>query len=252
MMPILQVGPVAIPLPTILILLGIWLGISLAERHAHHYTTDPDQLFNMALIALVSGVIAARLTYVARFPSAFSQNPLDIFSRNLGLFDPIGGLVFGTIIATIYAQRKGMRLWPTLDALTPAFAVLALAYGFAHLASGEAFGAATSLPWGVEWWNARRHPSQIYEIFGAALILFIFLPGRRNIAPSGVYFLYFVCLTSGLHLFLEAFRGDSPITIWGLRVPQIVAWVLLAAGLWLAAKRAGSHSSIPGTSSQEN
>jgi prolipoprotein diacylglyceryltransferase len=53
---------------------------------------------------MVAGVIGARLAYVLRFPQAFSSNPLDIFSRNLGLLDPFSGTVVG-ILGAIYAQK---------------------------------------------------------------------------------------------------------------------------------------------------
>lgn len=245
MMPVLQLGPLAVPIPAISVILGIWLGLSLAERHAHRFGVNPDQLFNLALIGMIAGVIAGRLTYVARYFNAFTQNPLDIFSRNLGLFDPLGGIAFGALFSLIYAYRKGMDLWLTLDALTPAMAVLALAIGLAHLASGATYGAPTELPWGVDWFGARRHAAQVYEILGAVVILGVIWPGRKKYMSSGLYFLNFILLSAAMRLFLEAFRGDSPTFVWGLRVAQLIAWLILATGFWLSAVRVKASSAHP-------
>jgi len=234
MMPVLQIGPVAIPTPAILILLGIWIGLALAERHITQHGLNADQLFNLVLIGIIAGVVGARLAYVLCYPQAFADNPPDIFSRNLGLFDPLIGSVVGILAAAIYAQKKQLPLRSTLDSLTPGLAVFTLALSLSHLASGEAYGAPTTLPWGLEVWGVRRHPSQIYEAIAAIFILGYLWPGRKFVGKlkSGVYFVYFVTLTSTARLILEGFRGDSVLLPGGLRVAQVIAWIILAICLY--------------------
>ncbi len=51
-----------------------------------------------------------------------------------------------------------------------------LAVPLANLASGDAFGAPSSLPWAIELWGAARHPVQIYEAVAAGLILWVCRP----------------------------------------------------------------------------
>jgi len=233
MLPTLQVGPLAIQLPGLLILAGLWLGLSLAERHAWRFNVKPTDLFNLALIALLAGIIGARLAYVVRYPAAFALSPMSIFSLNPGLLDPLAGLATAVLSGLVYGQRKNLSFWSTLDALTPALAVLLVAQGLANLASGAAFGAPTSLPWAVELWGAARHPTQVYETLAAGIVLGLIWPGKglfRSSAP-GVYFLTFVALSSGSRLFLEAFRGDSQLLWAGLRSTQLAAWLALAASL---------------------
>lgn len=245
MFPILQIGPLAIQVPGLVLLLGLWLGLSLAERHAPHRGVPPNLLYNLVFVALIAAVVGARLTYVLRYPSIFSSDPLGLISLNPGLLDPWGGLVAGTIAALIYGQRKGLEFYSTLDALTPAFAVISIAIGLSHLASGAAFGTTTELPWGIEIWGARRHPTQIYESLAAAMVLALLWPGRERWrdAPPGTYFLTFVALSALARLFLEAFRGDSLLLPVGLRAAQVVAWVVLAASLWDLKKQ--SQASAP-------
>ena len=127
------------------------------------------------------------------------------------------------------------ELWPTLDALTPFFAIFAVGLALAHLASGSAFGAPTSLPWRMDLWGATRHPSQIYALL-ASLLTFSLLWFQKTDSAPGVYFLTFVALTSGWSLFLETFRGDSTLVFGGIRSAQIVAWIVLALSLFLLDK----------------
>jgi len=234
MMPVLQVGPVALPLPPLLVLVGIWLGLILAERHVAHFGLNADQLFNLVLIGMISGLVGARLAYVIRYPQAFAGSPLDVFSRNLGLFDPLIGAVIGVLAAVIYAQRRHFPLLSTLDALTPGLAVFTFALALSHLASGDAFGAPSNLPWSLELWGIRRHPAQIYDAVGAALILGYLWPGRKflgEMRPGG-YFLSFITLTSAARLILEGFRGDSALLPGGLRAAQVIAWLIFGICLY--------------------
>ena len=105
-----------------------------------------------------------------------------------------------------------------------------------NLASGNGFGAETSLPWAIELWGTKRHPTQIYETFAALGILTLLWPGRgllaRRATNPGSFFLLFLTLSAFSRLFLEAYREDSATLPNGWRVAQILAWTVLAGGLW--------------------
>jgi phosphatidylglycerol:prolipoprotein diacylglycerol transferase len=131
----------------------------------------------------------------------------------------------------VYGQRQKLRLWPTLDALTPLFAALGIGVSLLHLAAGTAFGSPTELPWGINLWNATRHPSQIYELI-MSLLIFGLIWFRKTNSPGGSDFLLFTALTAGSRLFLEAFRGDSTLIFGGIRLGQVIAWILLAVVLF--------------------
>jgi phosphatidylglycerol:prolipoprotein diacylglycerol transferase len=241
MLPILQIGPLAIQLPGLLLLLGVWVGVTLAERTSPNHGVDPAQLSNLIFIGLVVGVIGARLGYAARYLDVYAASPMSLLALTPVTLAPADGVALAAIACLIYGQRRGLRFWPTLDGLTPGLAVMGVAIGLAHLASGDAFGAPTTLPWAVELWGAHRHPSQVYEILTALAILVLVLRMDRDIYFSGANILAFVAASAGGRLFLEAFRGDSIIVAGGLREAQLVALpVMLAAllGLHLRARSA--------------
>lgn len=238
MLPTLTVGPFAVPVAPMTILISLWVGLTLAERNAPRYGVNANHLYNLVFIALVAGVVGARLVYVVRYPGIFASSPIGALSTNPDLLDPWGGIAVGLIAALIYGQRKKIALWPLLDALTPGLALLWVGFGFSHLASGNAFGMPTNLPWGIELWGAIRQPTQVYEIFAALVILGAVWPGSRITTgqPSGGAFLIFSACTAGARLFLEAFRGDSIILAGGFRSAQIIAWLIIAISLWGLAK----------------
>ncbi|GAB4397652.1 MAG: prolipoprotein diacylglyceryl transferase [Anaerolineales bacterium] len=235
MLPILQLGPLSIPTAEFTLLLGLWLGLNLAEKHAPQHGLNASAFSNLALIALLGGIVSARLGFAIQNAPAFSNRPLDLLSLNPGLLDLWSGIVGGGLLAIIYAQRKGFALLLTLDSLVPLLAVLGVAIPLANLASGKGFGAAANLPWSIQLWGAARHPTQVYELIAAALILWWLYPEntRRPEKPAGLAFWSFLALSAGARLFLEAFRGDSFLLSGGVRAVQIGAWLLLAASLWM-------------------
>jgi phosphatidylglycerol:prolipoprotein diacylglycerol transferase len=239
MLPILQIGPLALPLPPLSLLLALWFGLSLAEKMAPQRGFSADALYNLTFTGLIAGLIGARLGYVFQYPNAFLEAPLSLISPNPGLLDPFGGFAAGLIGMLIYGQRARLTLWKTLDALTPVLAALLVGLALAHIASGEAFGTETHLPWGINLWGATRHPTQFYEL-GMALALLAFLgwKSKDRQLPDGAFFLLFTALAAGSRLFLEAFRGDSTLIWGGLRLAQVLAWVLLAAALWALERKA--------------
>jgi phosphatidylglycerol:prolipoprotein diacylglycerol transferase len=224
----------------ILLLAALWIGLALAEKRSERHGVSKDALNNLTMYGLVGFVLGGRILYAVANLSAFAESPLNLFSINVDLFDPVGGMIVAVVVGIVYGKRQNLPVWGTLDALTPVFALLAIGLHLSHLAAGTAFGCPTDLPWGIELWNATRHPTQIYELI-AAMVIFGFLWFRKPSSAPGVLFLDFVALSAGARLFLEAFRGDSAFVFGEYRLAQLFAWIVLALVLVLKDPRANLH-----------
>jgi len=221
------------PRHLILLLAALWIGLILAEKRATRHGIPREALNNIVYYSLLGYILGGRLLFAVANLSAFTQSPLSLFSLNIDLFDPLGGLVSALLVGFIYGQRQKLALWPTCDALTPIFGVLWIGLSLAHLAAGTAFGSPTTLPWGIVLWNDTRHPTQVYELI-ASLLAFAAIWFHKSGPPAGSSFLLFTALTAGARLVLEAFRGDSTLVFGGLRLAQVIAWIVLAAVLFSA------------------
>jgi phosphatidylglycerol:prolipoprotein diacylglycerol transferase len=218
------------PRHLILVLAALWLGLTLAEKRAARHGISREALSNLVYYSILGYVLGGRLLFVLENLQVFLKSPLSIFSPNIDLFDPVGALVSAVLVGMIYGQRQKLPLWPTLDALTPLLAVLVVGLHLSHLAAGTAFGSPTDLPWGIELWNATRHPVQVYELV-ASLLIFAFLWVRKPGSFAGSDFLWLIGLTAGSRLVFEAFRGDSTLVLNGLRSAQLIAWLVLIAAI---------------------
>jgi len=243
MFPSLTVGPLVVPVPALISLLGIWIGITWAERRSERLHLNSSRISGLIFAVIIGGLVGGRLAIVARYPQAFLSNPLNIISPNPGLFDPLAGLILVVLVGAVYGQHSQLPLWPTLDALVPLVAVLGFASGLNHLSSGLAYGSPTNLPWAIYLWGADRHPSQVYEILAAAVPLILILPAGNPIVDRGLLlekgsqFLAFCAYAAASRLFLEAFRGDSELVLGRYREAQIFAWIILAICFFLLARQ---------------
>ncbi len=232
------------PRDLILIILAAWIGLTISERHATRLRVNLDALSNLLFIGVIAFVIGGRLLYALENLAVFAQSPSSIFSLNTALFDQWGGLAIAVIAGFVYGQRVHLPFWRSLDALTPLLAMVAIGIAFSHLASGQAFGKETTVPWAIHEWGAWRHPTQAYEIIASILVLVLVLIPKTIQAP-GIEFLSFAALTSASRLIIEGFRGDSTLILGGLRAAQIVAWcVLLLALIGLEYRRKSEQAKV--------
>jgi phosphatidylglycerol---prolipoprotein diacylglyceryl transferase len=218
------------PRHLILLLAALWLGLTFAEKRVSRHAISKEALNNLVFYSILGYVLGGRLLFALEHLQVFLKSPLSLISPNIDLFDPTGALVAAILVGVIYGQRQKLPVWPALDALTPFFATLAIGIHLSQLAAGTAFGSPTSLPWGVELWNATRHPTQIYELI-ASLLIFAYLWFRKPGSFPGSDFLWFAALTAASRILTESFRGDSTLILNGLRSAQLIAWLVLAVVL---------------------
>lgn len=251
MYPYLRLGPFLLQLPLLALMVGVWVGSSLTEKEAKRLKFPSASISNMMVVGLVAGIVGARLAYAARYLQAYLDNPLSLFALNMNTLAGFDGLLTGVVSAALYGWRKKMALRPTLDALVPGLAAFMVALGLSHLLSGDAFGASTDLPWSIYLWSEYRHPSQVYEILAAVLILLIVYKRPLCQAGNGINFLLWVALSSAARIFLEAFRGDSVTWPGSFRAAQVISLIILAITLFTmriwarASKEEVEHLEIP-------
>jgi phosphatidylglycerol---prolipoprotein diacylglyceryl transferase len=214
------------PRHLILLVLAVWLGATLAETRAERFGINKDDLSTIIYYGFIGFIIGGRLYFALQNITAFIQSPSSIFSVNTDLFDVFGGIITFIIIAWIIIQRRKLSFWLTTDALTPFFAILTIGLSLSHLAAGTAFGIPTSRPWGIDLWNAARHPTQIYA-FIASLLIFCLLWFPKQTLRPGLVFLTFASLTSASQIFLGMFRADLTLIFNGVKQEQVISLVVL-------------------------
>ena len=232
MFPYLRLGPFILPMASLALLVGLWVGLPLIERESVRLKINASTLSNLIFYSLLAGLIGARLGYALEFPNVYLAKPLSLLALTPTTLSPSMGLAVGLIAFAIFVQRKQLQLRQTLDALAPGLALFMAFVGLAHILSGDAYGAPTNVPWAIRLWNEYRHPSQFYETFLALTIFLVIRERFPKPEGAGMNFLLTIALSSASRVFLEAFRGDSVFWPGGFREAQVMALVILAISLY--------------------
>ena len=244
MFPYFQLGPLLIQMPLLALLVGLWAGMTLLEYESKKLKLDPSKVSNLVIYSLIAGIVGARLGYALQFRALYASNPLSLLALNSTTLLPSMGVLVGLITFWILIDHQNLPFRPTLDALAPGLALFMVFVGLAHILSGDAYGARTTVPWAIRLWNEFRHPSQFYETFLALMIFLVIRERFLKPQGAGLNFSFMVSLTAGSKVFLEAFRGDSVFWPGGFREAQVIALVVMAAGFyWM--KRWMNLDSVP-------
>lgn len=186
---------------------------------------------DLLLFCGCGALIGGRLGYVIFYGSkTYLQSPLKIFQIWEGGMSFHGGLIGVIIAAYLISRRHKLDLLRVLD-LTALCTPLGLACGrLGNFINGELWGRVTDVPWALVFPaadNLARHPSQLYELVGEGILLFVILLYLNKCRPvPGIIGFAFLILYGVIRFIIEFFR--EPDGHLGLR------WLDLSTGQWLS------------------
>lgn len=232
MLPVLNIGPLAIPTRSLLVLMSFWLAQEVIIRLARRQRLDENAFANFGLLTIGAGLLAARLVYAAYYLSIFAQNPFALFSLTTQSMAWTEGALIGLLLGLLYLHHKQIPLRDTCDLLLPTIALLWALDGLGTFLSGDAYGQPTTMPWGIFLWEESRHPVQLYHMLASGLIAALLMWRLPHAPYRGWTALAGIALLGLTQLFLEGFRGAPAITTSGFRINQLWALAISLLALW--------------------
>ncbi|MDA1010380.1 MAG: prolipoprotein diacylglyceryl transferase [Chloroflexi bacterium] len=221
---------------------GILVGVQLALWLARRIDFDVDDAYTLALIGIPSGILGARLLFVAEHWDHYGNNLGDIVAITEGGISVWGAVLGGVLFPLLYALWRRWDVWKGLDAASVGL-IAGLAIGrIGDLINGEHLARATDLPWGVVYTHpdspafahslvvGAHHPATTYEMLAlfALLGVAIYLARGPWMRRPGLTFFLFLATYSVLRYALSELRLDSAETfIAGVTVPQLVSIVVV-------------------------
>lgn len=273
----INIDPVAFTIPIrggfdlywygIVITLGIAIGSFVAAREIEKRGHSADEYFNGLLIAIVSGYLFARLTYVLLDVMGGRggdyNSLLDVLNIRAGGVNILGGFIGAAVVTWLYTKFRKLSVWDYAD-VTGLTLLLAQSIGrWGNFINQELYGPPTDLPWGISIEPRYRlpqfrdaeldqlfHPTFLYESL-LLLLGFIVLMVLNNMFrekwKAGTLFGAFLVWWGIGRFIVEFFRpdqlkiGDSPITY-----SMIMALGIALSGVLLLLNRFGVIGGIGG------
>ena len=243
----------------VIIAVGMLAGILLATYEAKRTGQNPDDYFDLAIIAIICSVIGARLYYVIFSWDLYKDNLWSILNLRQGGLAIYGGVIAAIITAVVFAKVKGLS-FPRLADTAGLGLILGQIIGrWGNFFNREAFGGYTDgllamqLPvsavrdsdiskelaehiveiGGVSY--IQVHPTFLYEslwnLMGLCLLFFVVRRVRRF---DGELFLCYLGWYGLGRFWIEGLRTDSLYLFGtGIRVSQLMALVSVLAAVVL-------------------
>lgn len=252
-----HLGPVVIPSYGAMAAFGILLALWLALRTARVVGVNPNQLWNLCILALLVAIAGSRLLLVLLNWTVLRSHPAWLLGLAM-IHHPLlagVGVLLALVVTVPYALSQKLSLAATADALAAPLALALACEQLGALLAGSGYGTQTSVPWAViythplalRWSGAPPfiplHPVQAYAALAflvISIVLVVLLPRRRQRGDIGGFWLIFTGAAIYLTEFWRDPEGRGAFLHGALDGPQLVAIVLVLGGALLLLERKGA------------
>ena len=243
----------------IVIGLGIVAGLLVAMYVAKRKKQEPENYIDLAMFAVVFGIIGARIYYVVFSWDMYKDHILSIFNIREGGLAIYGGVIAAVITVFVFARVKKLSAPLLLDTAVFGLVTGQMIGRWGNFFNREAFGEYTDnlfamrLPldavrstsdvtekmWahletidGVDY--IQVHPTYLYESIWCLLVLvLLFIYLRHKVFDGEVFLVYLAGYGIG-RFWIEGLRTDQLLLPGiGLPVSQVLAGVLVMVSVIL-------------------
>ena len=227
---------------------------------------DAEKAWDLLFMAVVGGVVGARLYYVLlNYPRLLADPLRMIFSRGGMVW--YGGFLLAAALVVWRIRQFKLPLGRIADAAAPA---LALAYGVGRIGCflvGDDYGRPTNSWLGIAFPNGTPpsradvisgqfgiavdpamierygqvlpvHPTQLYETGISTLIFVLLWSLRRHGHRAGWLFMAWLALAGAERFFVEIFRAKDDRFFGVLTLAQVISLVMVGVGVaWMGRLR---------------
>ena len=249
--PTIELGPITLAWHGIMIAVGIVVaGLLVARPFVREVGLSVDELFNVVLVATVSGLVGAKIFYL--FETGAFRDPSQWLSARGFAFN--GALILAAIAIAVFLRLRQLSL-RYLDVAAVAFP-LGMAIGrVGDIINGEHYGPASNFVLALRHTNPEAsvpdptvayHDGGLYESLISLMIFAVIWPLRHRLRRPLLPFFSVVGLYALGRFFAFFLRSDSETLALGLSTSQWASLaVLLVAGVGvvLTLVRAGTSKS---------
>jgi phosphatidylglycerol:prolipoprotein diacylglycerol transferase len=261
MYPILfHIGSYGVHTYGVVLMIAFVLGVARTYRAAQArkqkdpaWTISPDDVLDLGILAIVLGIIGARLLFVIVDWDEYRGHIGDIFRIWEGGVSFHGSLIGFLAAVGYYCWRRKKPFLEMMDLVAPG-GMLAYAIGrIGCFFNGCCYGCATAMPWGVRFWDDGRltvpsHPTQLYSTAISLVFFGLLVRIEKTRAYRGQVFCWYILFSAVERFIMEIWRADvtSSGSAFGLTQVQWLCigmfLIALAGFVFLRARTAATRT----------
>jgi phosphatidylglycerol:prolipoprotein diacylglycerol transferase len=249
-----SIGPIKIFWFGVMTIVGYSAALSLVVWMGRKEGKDFSFCADLSFWLMISGIVGARLTYIAANWGHYASRLNEIWRIDQGGLIYYGGMIAGLVTVVVFAKVRRHDVRRLFDFIAVG---VPLAHAFGRVGCflngcchGKVYDGllAVRFPYRSPVWYRQLelhridtrdpeslpvHPVQIYEaVFNLAVCVFLVWVYRRRKRAGTTTALYLICYPVGRFV-LEFFRGDQRLTFLGMNTAQVTSLAVLAAGILL-------------------
>lgn len=221
----------------VIIAVGMLLGILLVLYEAKKTGQDINTYIDIAIFAIIVGVVCARLYYVIFRWDYYGKNLGEIVNVRGGGLAIYGGVIGAVVTIIIFCKIKNKHFGQIADTAVLGLLVGQIIGRWGNFVNREAFGTFTkdSNPVAMRLYSGKQyiqvHPTFLYESLWNLVLLIIILIFRRKKAFQGEVFIWYLGGYGLGRFFIEGLRSDQLLLPWGWPVSQVLSALLVVGAI---------------------
>ena len=230
--------------------IAVAAAVFLVGRWATLRNVDPDDIYSIAMWAIIGGIVGARLVHIIDNLDIYMDNPgkiLAIWTGGIGLW---GGILGGFVGGAGYAALAKYPVGVVADLTAPAMLFVQSIGRLGDIVNGEHCAKATNQFFGFIWTHSESaarycanglgvgvQPVIAFEILWNLSCLWIIWTLRNRLKPSGMLFARYLFFYAAGRFIVTFFREDR-IWAFGLQEAHFIAIMVLVITVPLLAFKA--------------
>lgn len=230
----LALGPLSLPTGPIFAMLAAVLALEVAGRAGRRFALHADDVWNTGLLALLAGLIVARLWTIIQFWPVYRDEPLLIVSLRPSGFAVWPGVIAAVIVAFAWMVRRSLDPGRVAAAASIGLVAGAALINVSLYLTGAVVGLPSTAPWAARYFLEFVHPVGLYSALGLTIALVLLWLAADVRRPARTIWLALLGYAL-VHLMCDAFVRDATL-IGPFHQSQVIALVV-AVGAALALAR---------------
>jgi phosphatidylglycerol:prolipoprotein diacylglycerol transferase len=221
--------------------IGFVLGCLLVNWNRKYAKMSSDQASTSLFVAMIAGIVGARIFYVVEFFDHYRNNLWGVFRIDQGGLVFYGGFLLALPALWGYCRLNKLDIVRVFDVYAPALAIAHACGRIGCFLNGCCWGKPTDLFLGVTFPKGSNpalcypgehlHPVQLYESAEQFLLFFLYLYLVRH-TRRGITMASYLTIYGVLRFLNELLRGDNPKVLADFFTPaQVIGLLIVPAGI---------------------
>lgn len=215
-----------------------FIGVCVAFWLYKKYYKTGEIILDISPVLIFLGVIGARLYYCVVNFQYYIDKPLEIFNIRQGGLSIHGMIAVGILALFFCAKRYKTSFLKLCDVFLCGTSLAQSIGRWGNFFNSEAFGTPTNLPWKMYISLSHRpeqyinyeyfHPTFLYEsLLNFLIFIILLLLLKKWYNKAGFVTCSYLIFYSLARIFVEHFRIDSVLNIYGIPIAQIVSFIII-------------------------